>query len=103
MTLICPLILPRKDGQSSVCYLLCANSNHYGSMGGGHYTAFVHAHVAYNMKKVVGALLPRFHSGVRIELSLEAQPSVFLYRLSYAGFDETFAYLSRALFLRPDS
>ncbi|KAA8550136.1 hypothetical protein F0562_001848 [Nyssa sinensis] len=31
-----------KKGQSSNCYMLYAVSNHYGSMGGGHYTAFVH-------------------------------------------------------------
>ncbi|XP_022869314.1 ubiquitin carboxyl-terminal hydrolase 8-like [Olea europaea var. sylvestris] len=31
-----------KNGQSSHRYLLYAISNHYGSMGGGHYTAFVH-------------------------------------------------------------
>ncbi|CAA2992864.1 ubiquitin carboxyl-terminal hydrolase 8 isoform X1 [Olea europaea subsp. europaea] len=36
----------RKDGQSSDHYLLYATSNHYGSMGGGHYTAFVHVSVA---------------------------------------------------------
>ncbi|KAL2536018.1 ubiquitin-specific protease 8 [Forsythia ovata] len=34
--------IAQKDGQSSVRYLLYAISNHYGSMGGGHYTAFVH-------------------------------------------------------------
>ncbi|WCJ34160.1 Ubiquitin carboxyl-terminal hydrolase 8 [Euphorbia peplus] len=34
-----------KDGQSSNCYELYAISNHYGGMGGGHYTAFVdHGH-----------------------------------------------------------
>lgn len=31
-----------KDGKSSYRYMLYAISNHYGSMGGGHYTAFVH-------------------------------------------------------------
>ncbi|EXB39662.1 Ubiquitin carboxyl-terminal hydrolase 8 [Morus notabilis] len=31
-----------KDGQLSNRYMLYAVSNHYGSMGGGHYTAFVH-------------------------------------------------------------
>ncbi|KAK9279644.1 hypothetical protein L1049_013323 [Liquidambar formosana] len=31
-----------KNGQLSKCYMLYAISNHYGSMGGGHYTAFVH-------------------------------------------------------------
>lgn len=31
-----------KNGQSSHRYMLYAISNHYGSMGGGHYTAFVH-------------------------------------------------------------
>ncbi|KAI6669738.1 hypothetical protein NL676_004623 [Syzygium grande] len=31
-----------KNGQSSCRYMLYAVSNHYGSMGGGHYTAFVH-------------------------------------------------------------
>ncbi|KAM7528247.1 hypothetical protein LguiB_031657 [Lonicera macranthoides] len=31
-----------KNGQSSYRYMLYAISNHYGSMGGGHYTAFVH-------------------------------------------------------------
>ncbi|CAI9781376.1 unnamed protein product [Fraxinus pennsylvanica] len=34
--------IAREDGQSSDRYLLYAISNHYGSMGGGHYTAFVH-------------------------------------------------------------
>ncbi|KAJ8563441.1 hypothetical protein K7X08_031893 [Anisodus acutangulus] len=31
-----------KDGKFSYRYMLYAISNHYGSMGGGHYTAFVH-------------------------------------------------------------
>ncbi|XP_038901086.1 ubiquitin carboxyl-terminal hydrolase 8 isoform X1 [Benincasa hispida] len=31
-----------KNGQSCTRYVLYAVSNHYGSMGGGHYTAFVH-------------------------------------------------------------
>ncbi|XP_058000444.1 ubiquitin carboxyl-terminal hydrolase 8-like isoform X2 [Hevea brasiliensis] len=31
-----------KNGQLSYRYMLYAISNHYGSMGGGHYTAFVH-------------------------------------------------------------
>ncbi|KAL1827782.1 hypothetical protein ACET3Z_006194 [Daucus carota] len=31
-----------KNGDSSNCYMLYAISNHYGSMGGGHYTAFIH-------------------------------------------------------------
>lgn len=31
-----------KNGQSCTRYVLYAISNHYGSMGGGHYTAFVH-------------------------------------------------------------
>lgn len=31
-----------KNGQLSHRYMLYAISNHYGSMGGGHYTAFVH-------------------------------------------------------------
>ncbi|KAL0389929.1 UNVERIFIED_CONTAM: Ubiquitin carboxyl-terminal hydrolase 8 [Sesamum calycinum] len=34
--------IAKKDGQSSHRYILYAISNHYGSMGGGHYTAFVH-------------------------------------------------------------
>ncbi|KAL3530293.1 hypothetical protein ACH5RR_009615 [Cinchona calisaya] len=34
--------LAYKDGQSSNRYMLYAISNHHGSMGGGHYTAFVH-------------------------------------------------------------
>ncbi|OIT05101.1 PREDICTED: ubiquitin carboxyl-terminal hydrolase 8 [Nicotiana attenuata] len=34
--------LAYKDGKSSYRYMLYAISNHYGSMGGGHYTAFVH-------------------------------------------------------------
>uniref|UniRef100_A0A5B6Z6K9 ubiquitinyl hydrolase 1 n=2 Tax=Davidia involucrata TaxID=16924 RepID=A0A5B6Z6K9_DAVIN len=34
--------ITHKNGQSSNCYMLYAVSNHYGSMGGGHYTAFVH-------------------------------------------------------------
>lgn len=34
-----------KNGQSSYRYMLYAISNHYGSMGGGHYTAFVHVSV----------------------------------------------------------
>ncbi|XP_051113373.1 ubiquitin carboxyl-terminal hydrolase 8 [Andrographis paniculata] len=34
--------IAHKDGQSSYRYMLYAISNHYGSMGGGHYTAFVH-------------------------------------------------------------
>lgn len=31
-----------KNGQLSHRYMLYAISNHYGSMGGGHYTAFIH-------------------------------------------------------------
>lgn len=31
-----------RNCQSSYRYMLYAVSNHYGSMGGGHYTAFVH-------------------------------------------------------------
>ena len=31
-----------KNGQLCNRYMLYAVSNHYGSMGGGHYTAFVH-------------------------------------------------------------
>ncbi|KAL6966698.1 ubiquitinyl hydrolase 1 [Sarracenia purpurea var. burkii] len=31
-----------RNGQSSNRYMLYAVSNHYGSMGGGHYTAFIH-------------------------------------------------------------
>ena len=31
-----------KNGHSCTRYVLYAVSNHYGSMGGGHYTAFVH-------------------------------------------------------------
>lgn len=31
-----------KSGDCSHRYMLYAISNHYGSMGGGHYTAFVH-------------------------------------------------------------
>ncbi|XP_073066317.1 ubiquitin carboxyl-terminal hydrolase 8-like [Primulina eburnea] len=34
--------IDQKGGQSSNRYILYAISNHYGSMGGGHYTAFVH-------------------------------------------------------------
>ncbi|KAL0436235.1 UNVERIFIED_CONTAM: Ubiquitin carboxyl-terminal hydrolase 8 [Sesamum radiatum] len=34
--------IAKKGGQSSHRYILYAISNHYGSMGGGHYTAFVH-------------------------------------------------------------
>ncbi|KAL7154166.1 hypothetical protein ABFS83_04G217200 [Erythranthe nasuta] len=34
--------IAQKGGKSSNRYLLYAISNHYGSMGGGHYTAFVH-------------------------------------------------------------
>lgn len=34
--------IPHKNGQPSNRYMLYAVSNHYGSMGGGHYTAFVH-------------------------------------------------------------
>lgn len=34
--------IAQKSGESSHRYLLYAISNHYGSMGGGHYTAFVH-------------------------------------------------------------
>lgn len=34
--------------KSSNRYMLYAISNHYGSMGGGHYTAFVHVSVAYS-------------------------------------------------------
>ena len=34
--------LAQRNGQSCNCYMLYAVSNHYGSMGGGHYTAFVH-------------------------------------------------------------
>lgn len=34
--------IAQKGGQSSHRYMLYAISNHYGSMGGGHYTAFVH-------------------------------------------------------------
>ncbi|KAL0459983.1 UNVERIFIED_CONTAM: Ubiquitin carboxyl-terminal hydrolase 8 [Sesamum latifolium] len=34
--------IAKKGGQSSQRYILYAISNHYGSMGGGHYTAFVH-------------------------------------------------------------
>ncbi|XP_073150353.1 ubiquitin carboxyl-terminal hydrolase 8 [Henckelia pumila] len=34
--------IDQKGGQASNRYVLYAISNHYGSMGGGHYTAFVH-------------------------------------------------------------
>ncbi|KAK4492297.1 hypothetical protein RD792_003100, partial [Penstemon davidsonii] len=34
--------ISQKDAQPSNRYMLYAISNHYGSMGGGHYTAFVH-------------------------------------------------------------
>ncbi|XP_057954340.1 ubiquitin carboxyl-terminal hydrolase 8 isoform X2 [Malania oleifera] len=34
--------IAQKDDQSPYHYMLYAISNHYGSMGGGHYTAFVH-------------------------------------------------------------
>ncbi|GFZ17710.1 ubiquitin-specific protease 8 [Actinidia rufa] len=34
--------IAHRNGQSSNRYMLYAISNHYGSMGGGHYTAFVH-------------------------------------------------------------
>lgn len=34
--------IAKKGGQCSHRYILYAISNHYGSMGGGHYTAFVH-------------------------------------------------------------
>ncbi|XXG42502.1 hypothetical protein AAC387_Pa01g2769 [Persea americana] len=34
--------IARKNGQLSNCYALYAVSNHYGGMGGGHYTAYVH-------------------------------------------------------------
>ena len=34
--------LSYKNGQLSHRYMLYAISNHYGSMGGGHYTAFIH-------------------------------------------------------------
>lgn len=33
--------IAQKGGKSSNRYMLYAISNHYGSMGGGHYTAFV--------------------------------------------------------------
>ncbi|XWS66580.1 hypothetical protein CRYUN_Cryun05aG0211800 [Craigia yunnanensis] len=37
--------ISRIDGQLSNCYQLYAISNHYGGMGGGHYTAFIdHGH-----------------------------------------------------------
>ena len=31
-----------KNGQTTYRYMLYAISNHYGGMGGGHYTAYVH-------------------------------------------------------------
>ncbi|XP_062171940.1 ubiquitin carboxyl-terminal hydrolase 8 isoform X3 [Alnus glutinosa] len=34
--------IAQRNGQSCNSYMLYALSNHYGSMGGGHYTAFVH-------------------------------------------------------------
>lgn len=34
--------IAHKEGQTSHRYILYAVSNHYGSMGGGHYTAYVH-------------------------------------------------------------
>lgn len=34
--------ISQMNSQSSKRYVLYAVSNHYGSMGGGHYTAFVH-------------------------------------------------------------
>lgn len=34
--------IAQRNGQSCNSYMLYAVSNHYGSMGGGHYTAFVH-------------------------------------------------------------
>lgn len=34
--------IAHKNGQLSNCYVLYAVSNHYGGMGGGHYTAYVH-------------------------------------------------------------
>ncbi|XP_010535731.1 PREDICTED: ubiquitin carboxyl-terminal hydrolase 8 isoform X2 [Tarenaya hassleriana] len=34
--------ISHKNGQTAYRYMLYAISNHYGSMGGGHYTAFVH-------------------------------------------------------------
>lgn len=34
--------IARKNKQLSNCYVLYAVSNHYGGMGGGHYTAYVH-------------------------------------------------------------
>lgn len=34
--------IAHKEGQTSHRYMLYALSNHYGSMGGGHYTAYVH-------------------------------------------------------------
>lgn len=39
-----------KNGDSSNCYMLYAISNHYGSMGGGHYTAFIHVSCAFKIK-----------------------------------------------------
>lgn len=39
--------IPHRKGQSSNCYMLYAASNHYGSMGGGHYTAFVRVSSCY--------------------------------------------------------
>lgn len=39
--------ITHKNGMVSNRYMLYAVSNHYGSMGGGHYTAFVHVSDAY--------------------------------------------------------
>lgn len=37
--------IAHRNGQSCNRYMLYAISNHYGSMGGGHYTAFVHVSI----------------------------------------------------------
>jgi ubiquitin C-terminal hydrolase len=34
--------IAHKNSQLSTCYMLYAISNHYGGLGGGHYTASVH-------------------------------------------------------------
>ncbi|XP_057954341.1 ubiquitin carboxyl-terminal hydrolase 8 isoform X3 [Malania oleifera] len=39
--------IAQKDDQSPYHYMLYAISNHYGSMGGGHYTAFVHSEYVF--------------------------------------------------------
>ena len=65
-----------KNGQLCNRYMLYAVSNHYGSMGGGHYTAFVHVSSISCLESFFSPFSSYLHGGLASDLLQYVLPVV---------------------------